>query len=248
VKSSLETSIDELYQGPIETFVEARTALAKTLKGDEARRVKALQKPRVGPWAVNQVYWHARAVYERVAKSGEKLRAAQIAALKGRRTDLRAATDAHHKAIGAAVAEAFRLAEVADVHPAAEELIRTFEALSIARQPPEAPGRLTQPLQPAGFEALAGIAVKARPATPTAPPTRTATPEPTPPAPAKAPTPSTAELAAQRKRVAAIEKADAAVGRAQAAETFARRQWEARKQALDRAIRTLEDVSGKLTR
>ena len=43
-------------------------------------------------------------------KSGEKLRAAQIAALEGRAADVRAAGDAHRRAIGEAVAEAERLA------------------------------------------------------------------------------------------------------------------------------------------
>jgi hypothetical protein len=33
-----------------------------------------------------------------------------------------------------------------------------LEALSLAEQPPEPPGRLTELLQPSGFEALAGIA------------------------------------------------------------------------------------------
>ena len=37
---------------------------------------------RVVPWAVNQLFWKARHVYERLMKSGEALRKAQIAALK----------------------------------------------------------------------------------------------------------------------------------------------------------------------
>jgi hypothetical protein len=44
--------------------------------------VKALKKPTLVPWAVNQVYWHARPVYDRLAKSGAALRSAQIAALE----------------------------------------------------------------------------------------------------------------------------------------------------------------------
>ena len=49
--SSLESKIDGLYQGPLESFVAARTALAKTLTGDEARRVKQLHKPTATAWA-----------------------------------------------------------------------------------------------------------------------------------------------------------------------------------------------------
>jgi len=242
---SVESSIDELYKGPVESFVAGRTALARTLKGDEARQVKALQKPRVGAWAVNQLYWHARPLYERVAKSGEKLRAAQIAALSGRRADLRTATEAHHRAIGDAVTEASRLAAAAGLHPGAEELIRTFEALSLARELSERPGRLTRPLQPAGFEALAGIAVKGRPQ-------EAATPAPAPVAQAPQNRQDNAavrraQAAAERKRAAEIAKAEAAVARAEAAEAQARDQWERQKQALDRAVRALDNLSGKLT-
>jgi hypothetical protein len=245
VRASVESSIDELYKGPVESFVAGRTALARTLKGDEARQVKALQKPRVGAWAVNQLYWHARPLYDRVAKSGEKLRAAQIAALSGRRADLRSATEAHHRAISDAVTEASRLAAAAGLHPGAEELIRTFEALSLAREMSERPGRLTRPLQPAGFEALAGIAVKGRPQ------------EAAAPAPASAVQPpqkrqddaavNRAQAAAERKRATEIAKAEAAVARAEAAEAQAREQWERHKEALDRAVRALDNLSGKLT-
>ena len=245
MRASVESSIDELYKGPVESFVAGRTALARTLKGDEARQVKALQKPRVGAWAVNQLYWHARPLYDRVAKSGEKLRAAQIAALSGRRTDLRAATEAHHRAIGDAVTEASRLAAAAGLHPGAEELIRTFEALSLAREMSERPGRLTRPLQPAGFEALAGIAVKGRPPAAAPPP-----PAPVVPSPQKrqdAGAVRRAQAAAERKRAAEIAKAEAAVARAEAAEAQAREQWERQKEALDRAVRALDNLSGKLT-
>ena len=119
--TSVGQGIDDLYKGPLADFISRRTALARTLKGGDASRVKAQQKPLVGPWAVNQVYWHARPSWDRVAKSGEKLRAEQIAALKGRPADLRSATQAHHKAIAAAVAEALRLASADGVKPGADE-------------------------------------------------------------------------------------------------------------------------------
>src|SRR5262249_9778552 len=53
--------------------------------------------------------------------------------------------------------EATRLATAAGSSPNADEVARTFEALSLAVEPPEPPGRLTRALQPAGFEALAGM-------------------------------------------------------------------------------------------
>lgn len=160
--SALDAKIDELYQGPLEQFIPTRTALAKTLSGADAQRVKKLPKPTVVPWAVNQVYWRARPTWDRVTKSGEKLRSAQIAALKGKSADVRGATDAQRTAIRDAVAAATKFATEAGASPGADALTRTFEALSLATGLPEPPGRLTRPLQPAGFEALAGVSIPAQ--------------------------------------------------------------------------------------
>ena len=82
----------QLYQLPLSEFTAARNALAKTLKGAEAKRIKQLPKPTVVPWTVNQLFWHARKSYDRVIASGQALRDAQIAALKGRGGE-RAASD-----------------------------------------------------------------------------------------------------------------------------------------------------------
>ena len=53
--------------------------------------------------------------------------------------------------------EASRLAREAGVPVDADAVMRTLETLSLAKHPPAPPGRLTEPLQPAGFEALAGV-------------------------------------------------------------------------------------------
>ena len=81
---------------------------------------RALAKPTLVPWAVNQVYWHARAAYDRLMKSGERVRKAQIAALEGRTADVRAASEAHRHAIAEAVAEAERLAKSSGSKPGAD--------------------------------------------------------------------------------------------------------------------------------
>ena len=239
----VDSKIDELYKGPLKEFVARRAALAKSLTGDEARRVKGLQKPTVVPWTVNQVYWHARPVYDRLISSGEKLRAAQIDALKGRSADVRRATDAHRRALPDAVREALRLASGAGAHPAADDLTKTLEAVSLARDLPEQAGRLTQILRPAGFEALAGVPVKAphRPA-PTTPvkalhraaPTAVARPTPAP-SPAKTQSNRRQGEAEDRRRKKAIERATMVAARAKAAETRARGAWERTRQALANA-------------
>jgi hypothetical protein len=158
----LESKIDDLYRKPLNEFIPARSALASEHKGDDGRRIKALKKPTLVPWAVNQVYWHARPIFDRVQASGADLRRAQIAALEGRKADVQAAAAAHRKAIGSAVERAMALARASEMNPDRDAVARTFEALSIASEPPEPPGRLTQPLQPGGFELLAGVEPMAR--------------------------------------------------------------------------------------
>jgi hypothetical protein len=155
--SALDSKIDELYQLPLSAFTAGRNALAKTLSGADAARVKTLAKPTVVPWAVNQLYWQARPVYDRLMKTGEALRKAQIAALKGRTVDVRRAIDAHRKAVADASHEAAALAEKQGSRPAADDLARMLETLSLAATRPAPAGRLTELLQPSGFEALAGI-------------------------------------------------------------------------------------------
>ena len=47
--SALDAKIDDLYQLGLSEFTSARNALAKSLSGAEAKRVKALPKPTVVP-------------------------------------------------------------------------------------------------------------------------------------------------------------------------------------------------------
>lgn len=208
MSSALESRIDDLYRGPLTEFVAGRNALAKTVAGHDAQRVRKLVKPTVVPWAVNQVFWHARAVWDRVMKSGERLRAAQLAALQGGKTDVRGAGDAHRQAIADAVRQAGKIAASHNVHPAQDALMRTFEALSVATEMPEPPGRLTKPLLPAGFEALAGVKVSAAPAAPKASSAAEKKRQ------AKEETERRRADAAQKKHEAEVRKAEAALERA----------------------------------
>ena len=86
--------------------------------------------------------------------------------------------------------------------------MRTFEALSLAAERSEAPGRLTRPLQPAGFEALGGIAVKAPSAAAAPVSTKSAAMQRKEEAARKK------DEAERRKREAAVKKAEAALERA----------------------------------
>jgi hypothetical protein len=233
--------IDDLYRGPLGEFTAARNALVKTLRGADASRIRKLVKPSVVAWAVNQVYWQARKIYDQLIKSGERLRKAQIAALEGKKADVRDASEAHRRAIADAVKEAQRLASAAGSQPGPDALMRTFEALSLAPEPPEPPGRLARELQPAGFEALTGV-------TPTSAPQRSAGPS-VPSRSAALSGPRTgdpqmvalqqkredARKAAEEKRRAAEEKKrDAAIKKAEAAVERAKKQMLAAQEVLKR--------------
>ena len=50
---ALDSEMDTLYQLPLDEFTSARNALAKTA-GSDAGRVRALVKPPIAAWAVNQ--------------------------------------------------------------------------------------------------------------------------------------------------------------------------------------------------
>jgi hypothetical protein len=161
---TLDAQIDDLYRLPLGEFTAARNALAKTLSGADASRVKRLEKATVVPWAVNQLYWRDRSAWDRLMKSGAGLRTAQIAALEGKKTDVRKAGEAHRKALAEAVERATELAAEHAAKPGAEPLARMLEALSISAAPLPHPGRLTDVVQPAGFEALTGVTPSAVPA------------------------------------------------------------------------------------
>jgi len=260
-----DKAIDELYQAPLNEFTAKRNALLKTRRGADATRVRTLAKPSVVAWAVNQVYWRARPVYERALKSGERLRRAQIAALEGKSTDVRGAADAHRRAVADAVAEAERLGGAAGSKPATDALMRTFEALSLAAEPPQPPGRLTEALQPAGFEALAGVTPKPQPKPSHAGRHRQAEGVTAPDRPAALvhmETPAERErdratmsprerererarhrqAAAEVRRQAERRKRQAAVDQAKSVEAKARADWERAQQAL----RTAEEQLAKL--
>jgi len=249
---SLDSRIDDLYKVPLNEFVAERTALAKSLTGEDARAVKALPKPTVVPWAVNQLYWRARDVYARMLKAGEKLRDAQLTALKGRTADVRGVTTAHRQAVAEAVKTASRIAADTDAHPDPEPLARMLEALSLQKTPAEPHGRLIKPLQPQGFEALAGVAIK-----PAALVQRPHLVKATPAPPPRSPAPSAAAQEHERRRrehaaaVAArrhqaeLTNAEGKLSRAKTLETKLRTEWERAKKDLDEAERAVAELENR---
>jgi len=150
-----DTDLDELFQLPLSEFTAARNALAKTA-GKDAGAIRALEKPSVPAWAVNQLYWGDRRAYDKLIQAAERLRAGHAQALSGKKVDL-STIELQHKAALKVSADLVRgiLARAGDpATPATmKAVIDTLQALPGGGQA----GRLTKPLAPLGFGALGAL-------------------------------------------------------------------------------------------
>lgn len=160
-----ESELDTLYAIPLEEFTAARNDLAARLEAEgnkeAAVRVKRLKKPSVSAWAVNQLARTREIDLARMLKAGEALENAQQAVLSGKPADFEKA----RKEEGAAVRVLREAAkEVLPSVSAAilDRIAQTLRAASTAEGRARLKeGRLTEDLQPAGFEAFAGFGTQA---------------------------------------------------------------------------------------
>jgi hypothetical protein len=233
-----EPPIDQaaaLYREAPETFIQARNALATQLREqdrpDEAAAVKALRKPTVPAWALNQLAARDPDGVGALLDAGAELRAAQQAAVSSDRkaNRLREATDARRGAVARLMLVAERLFD--DTGRAAgghlDEVRAALETASVDEEAGERlrAGTFERPPEVAsGFDEVFGLTVVAADQsgaskTGRAPSTGTARSR------SKATTPPTAEPRAilraevaklRRDRDAAVRKATTLRGRADA--------------------------------
>lgn len=259
--ADLEGEIDRLYQLPLAAFVAARNRLAATVKarGDRegAERVRSLAKPSVPAWAVNQVFWTARADFERAMEASRRLHARQHTAGPSAGAELREAGQARREAMAAVLrkAEACLTEGGHAATPAVMQRVSaTLEALSAEREGAAPLGRLEKEREPPGFETF-GTLPPAAAAGSSAPATAAGAPRTTDVTPAARMlifvARADAEVAARQRAVeAATAEATAARARLEAARTSAeeaqRRLVEAEQraaeaeEALDHAADALE--------
>jgi DNA repair exonuclease SbcCD ATPase subunit len=162
VKQNLESDLDALFQLPLAEFTAARNALAARLKqsgrANDATIVKALVKPSISAWAVNQLYWQHRDVFNDLLAAGNRVQRLQTSGLAA----MRASLDARREALSHLSDLATSLLREAGHNPALETIRRvttTLEALSsyASVEDGPTPGRLTQDVDPPGFETLASM-------------------------------------------------------------------------------------------
>jgi hypothetical protein len=157
----LEDELDRLYALPLNEFTAARDEIAKRLRGEGEREladeVKQLRKPSVAVWLVNRLARERQVDVKRLLKAGEGLAKAQAAATRESFTEAR--RDEQH-ALERLATAARELAEQEGVGAqAADRATQTLRAASLTEDGRELlkQGRLTEELQPPGFEALTGL-------------------------------------------------------------------------------------------
>jgi hypothetical protein len=242
VATKLDQQIDELYQLPLDEFTTARNALAKG-SGDAA--IKKLEKPNLAAWAVNQLYWRERKLYDDVIKTAGQMRTAYKQMLAGKSADVRAAEVFHTEAIRKAK-DAIRRILAEGGHKAADAIITPVSETLDALPAEDTPGRLTRPLRRTGFEALQGVTIAARPS-----PAKAAQGT-APSAKATAGKPSAHDQETERQRARReAEARELAMAKerlrfAEAAEREAEASLDRAKRAVDRAERTRERIEREL--
>jgi hypothetical protein len=157
--------VDELYQLPLGDFTSARNELAKRLKAaglaEEAEEVKRLRKPTVAVWLANRLARERELDVQRLRTAGEALTKGQVEATAGRSSKafLEARQD-EHRALARLTEAAAEIAKREKLGaPTAHRAMETLRAASLTEEGRAVlkRGRLTEELQPPGFEALAGL-------------------------------------------------------------------------------------------
>src|SRR5438045_6793401 len=159
----LDDDIDALFKLPLTEFVGARKELAARLKKSgsvsEAEGVKALAKPSISAWTVNQLYWKHREEFYDLIATAKRLRKAQTS---GKMLNMREALDARREALSRLSDLASAILRDAGNNPSLDTLRRistTLEALSAFASQADGPtpGRLTHDIDPPGFDSFASF-------------------------------------------------------------------------------------------
>lgn len=231
-----EAGLDSLFGVHPKGFVAARNAVADALKksGDPeaAGAVRALQRPTVPVWVVNQLARRAKADLEALIDVSERLRKAQLDTLKGKASDFRGLTEKHRELLNKLRAVA---AEVLELGPTAtnSNLDRAQATLLAAAAGTEAQqalllrGELREELAPPGFDLFGAAAASL----PIAPPAKS------PPKKEKPPPGESAQERKQREAAEAkAEKARQEEEARQQKERAAEAERKAQRDAAERAV------------
>lgn len=164
-KDSLDQVADELYGLAPADFTEARDALVKRLRANKKRElaneVKALRKPTLAAWALNQLVRHRRKDVDKLLAAGTELRKAQEKLVaSGDRSGFQRAGAKERELVAELARDASAIAAEAGAGSSQgleEKLAATLHAAALDEETAEelAAGRVLRERQPvAGFGGL----------------------------------------------------------------------------------------------
>jgi hypothetical protein len=164
-EAQLEHETDRLYGLPLNEFVPARDELAKRLRDQGQREladeVKGLRKPPVAVWIVNQLAHERELDVQRLLNAGEALSKAQVGASRGDSPQAFADARRDEQRALERLAEAARETIAREAIGAAtlNRVLQTLRAASLTAEGRELlkRGRLSEELDPPGFEAISGL-------------------------------------------------------------------------------------------
>jgi signal transduction histidine kinase len=146
----------DLYGLPLEEFTRARDELARELRNagnrEAADEVKALRKPSVSAWAVNQLARRHPQELKALVQAGEALRKAQRAAVtRGEAAGLRDAQRAHRERLEELLATARH--DLGTGGQTLQRVAQTLRAASVEKEGSKAlaAGTLTEDVSQSGF-------------------------------------------------------------------------------------------------
>jgi hypothetical protein len=160
--ADLDAELDALFRAPLDEFTARRDQLAKRLRAagaaPESQRVKALRKPTAVAWAINRLHLERRGLAEIESASGALRKALRDPRSAEERRD---AIEARRRALERATTATVAILEEAGsaMSPALLRRVeRTLLALatgaSAGAEEVQVAGRLSQELEPPGFEAV----------------------------------------------------------------------------------------------
>jgi hypothetical protein len=163
-KADFEHDLDRLYQLPLSEFTPTRDELVKRLRKqgerERAEEIKRLRKPTAAVWLVNQLARERQLDVQRLLKAGESLTNSQAKPAAATSQTFPEARRDEQRALEQLAKGAREIAESAGIGSSAlGKATETLRAASLTAEGRELlrRGRLTEELEPPGFEALTGL-------------------------------------------------------------------------------------------
>ena len=145
--------LDDLYAAPYDRFITERNALAKNTEDkDEASRIKALRKPTLPAWAINQVARLHGGELRHLVELSDELRRARGEQVRSMSKERNASVASLVERARAVLTEAGHSASATNI----ERITNTLQAASVD---PESlddllAGRMSTDMEPSGFASI----------------------------------------------------------------------------------------------